>query len=288
MGGLVDSIWAIEWAGSIVSWGGKMLMGDVKWGVADIGKGIASNAVGRFIKSKNDPNNIIRAIFEKWGNKSILPNIPNKPTNGNIPRNSTNPSPVLDMGTAKKVEWQVKKPAKVKPKVQKPSPQVKPVEKKVLTPKKESATMGDMETKKLIEEARKTPVYHWTNVEFKDFDPKRINTVESSGDYIGEWFYFTTSKESAKKYAQQAVKKKWGKEVIKEVTLDMKKPFIINSKSDIQKLNDIFWWEDNRIELLLDNPKAVREKLQSLGYDWLIDNLYWQRAVFNAKQIMSK
>jgi hypothetical protein len=167
------------------------------------------------------------------------------------------------------------------------SPQ-KTVKPKNLTEWKQSATMGDMETKKLIEEARKTPVYHWTNVEFREFDPKRINTVESSWDYIGEWFYFTTSKESAKKYAQQAVKKNWGKEVIKEVTLDMKKPFIINSKSDIQKLNDIFWWEDNRIELLLDNPKAIREKLQSLWYDWLIDNLYWQRAVFNEKQIISK
>lgn len=150
------------------------------------------------------------------------------------------------------------------------------------------ASDASMETKKLIEEARKTPVYHWTNVEFREFDPKRINTIESSWDYIGEWFYFTTSKESAKKYAQQAVKRKWWKEIIKEVTLDMKNPFIINSKSDIQKLNDIFWWEDNRIELLLDSPKLVREKLQSLWYDWLIDNLYWQRAVFNAKQIISK
>lgn len=171
--------------------------------------------------------------------------------------------------------------------VEYPKPSPKPIVKNLQKTEK-SATIGDMETKKLTEEARKTLVYHWTNVEFKEFDPNRINTVESSWDYIGEWFYFTTSKESAKKYAQQAVKKKWGTEVIKEVTLDMKNPFVIKTKSDIQKLNDIFWWEDARIELLLDNPKAIKEKLQSLWYDWLIDNLYWQRAVFNAKQIISK
>lgn len=139
MGGLVDSIGAIEWAGNIVSWGGKILMWDVRWGVADIWRGIASNAVGRFIKTKNDPNNIIRAIFEKWGNKSIIPNIPNKPTNGNIPWNSTNTSPVLDMGTTKKSEWKVIKPAKAKP-IVKPSPQVKPVEKTVRASEKKVET----------------------------------------------------------------------------------------------------------------------------------------------------
>ena len=106
---LVDSIGAIEWAGNIVSGGGKLLMWD-KSGFADIGRGIASNAVGRFIKSKNDPNNIIRAIFEKWWNKSTLPNIPNKPKNGTPLRNNTNNSSVLDMGTTKKTEWKIVRP----------------------------------------------------------------------------------------------------------------------------------------------------------------------------------
>lgn len=173
MGGLVDSIGAIEWAGNIVGWGGKILMGDIRWWVSDIGKGIASNAMGRFIRSKNDPNNIIRSIFEKDWNKSILPNIPNKPTNGNIPRSSTNSSPILDMGTTKKVEWQVVKPTKAKP-IVKQSPQVKPVEKTVkpknLTESKQSAIIGDMETKKLIEEKGNfvKEVYNYTDPDIKN------------------------------------------------------------------------------------------------------------------------
>lgn len=112
MGGLVDSIGAIEWAWNIVSGGGKMLMGDLKWWAADIGRGIASNAVGRFIKSKNDPNNIIRAIFEKEGKKSIMPNIPNKPTNGNIPTNITNTPTPVDIPTVSKTQQKVVKPKK--------------------------------------------------------------------------------------------------------------------------------------------------------------------------------
>jgi hypothetical protein len=60
--------------------------------------------MGRFIKSKNDPNNIIRSIFEKSGNKSTLPNIPNKTTNGNIPRNSPNTPTPVDISTASKAK----------------------------------------------------------------------------------------------------------------------------------------------------------------------------------------
>lgn len=33
--------------------------------MADIGKGLAQNAVGRFVQDKNNPNNIIKAVFAK-------------------------------------------------------------------------------------------------------------------------------------------------------------------------------------------------------------------------------
>lgn len=152
----------------------------------------------------------------------------------------------------------------------------------------------------LVEEARKyksadeflktqgEPVYHGTNVEFKKFDPKKINTIEGSGDYVGSGFYFTNSVDKAKKYSLQAVKKSGGKEVIKEAYLEIKNPLIINSKDDISKLNNLFGGEESRIELLIDNPNAVKEKLQSLGYDGLIDNVYGQRAVFDTNQIKTK
>lgn len=136
--------------------------------------------------------------------------------------------------------------------------------------------------------AQGTPVYHGTNKDFLTFDPKKINSIESSGDFVGEGFYFIDTPEKASNYAKQAIKKFGGEEVIKEVYLDIKKPLIINNKNDIKKLNNLFGGEDARIELLLDNPKAVREKLESLGYDGLIDNLYGQRAVFSPSQIKTK
>jgi hypothetical protein len=57
----------------------KIVTGSPGAGLADIGKGITQNAVGRFIKSKNDPNNIIRSIFQKGGEKRTLPNVASKP-----------------------------------------------------------------------------------------------------------------------------------------------------------------------------------------------------------------
>ena len=79
MGGLIDSFGAIEWFGNIVWWAGKIVTGKVWEGFVDIGKWVTQNAVGRFIKSKNNPNNIIKAIFENWGKKSTIPDIKTKP-----------------------------------------------------------------------------------------------------------------------------------------------------------------------------------------------------------------
>lgn len=76
---LVDSIGAIEWFGNIVSWAWKIVTGNVKEWFVDIGKWMTQNAVGRFIKSKNDPDNIIRSIFRQWGERAKWPNIKPKP-----------------------------------------------------------------------------------------------------------------------------------------------------------------------------------------------------------------
>lgn len=65
------------------------------------------------------------------------------------------------------------------------SPQVKPVEKKVLTPKKQSATIGDMETKKLIEEARKIGVD--INKYFENVSEKSaIKMADYASDIVGK------------------------------------------------------------------------------------------------------
>lgn len=76
---LVDSIGAIEWFGNIVSWAWKIVTGNVKEWFVDIGKWMTQNAVGRFIKSKNDPDNIIRSIFRQWWERAKWPDIKPKP-----------------------------------------------------------------------------------------------------------------------------------------------------------------------------------------------------------------
>ena len=155
-------------------------------------------------------------------------------------------------------------------------------------------------------EGKVIKAYHGTNNEFDVFDEGKFNTVEPKGDYTGQGFYFSNTKETAQKYAKQAVAKLGGKEIVKEVSLDIKNPFVINSQEDIAKFNDIFHTEEAmsdipktsridrdklkelgyaRMKLIKENPKAVVDKLKSLGYDGLIDNLYGQKIVFNKEQI---
>lgn len=76
---LVDSMSAIEWFGNIASGAWKIVTGNVKEWFVDIGKWMTQNAVGRFIKSKNDPDNIIRSIFRQWGERAKWPDIKAKP-----------------------------------------------------------------------------------------------------------------------------------------------------------------------------------------------------------------
>ena len=67
---------------------GKIFTGSPKEGIAQIGKGIMNNAVGRFITHKNDPNTIIKSIFAK--DKGITINLPNISEKANYYKNLTN------------------------------------------------------------------------------------------------------------------------------------------------------------------------------------------------------
>lgn len=75
--GLVESIGAIAWAWEVVGGVGKILTGRVGEGFSQIGKGVTSNAVGNFITHKNNPNTIIKKIFEKnpTHSRTLLPRI---------------------------------------------------------------------------------------------------------------------------------------------------------------------------------------------------------------------
>ncbi len=135
-------------------------------------------------------------------------------------------------------------------------------------------------------------VYHGTNVKVNkekgfEFDKGKFNTVEEKGDYVGEGFFFAQDKLRAKAYADQAVRNNGGESVVVPAYLSIKNPLIINSKKDSEKLREIFGGEKEYFKLFRKNPKALREKLQSLGYDGLMDNSYGQYAAFDSNQIKS-
>lgn len=67
---------------------GKIFTGSPKEGIAQIGKGIMNNAVGRLITHKNDPNTILKSIFAK--DKGTIINLPNISEKANYYKNLTN------------------------------------------------------------------------------------------------------------------------------------------------------------------------------------------------------
>jgi hypothetical protein len=155
---------------------------------------------------------------------------------------------------------------------------------------------------KVVKNGKPLVVYHGSNKKFNTFI--LTNMKEPSGDYIGEGFYFARDKSTALNYGS----------TISEYYLKIEKPIIINSKTDtdsyynliaslfdIDELCRITKKQDSEIEkyinlvgkqyvyftLKKDNPSLIRKKLESKGYDGLIDNLYGQYAVFYPNQIKS-
>lgn len=121
----------------------------------------------------------------------------------------------------------------------------------------------------------KETVYHGTNADFKRFSSEFVNKNEPSGDYIGEGIFFHTKKASAGKY---------GKNVVK-AELSLKNPLVIDTVADAKALRNSFGGDEKYFDLMDESPRAVKEELQSRGYDGLVDNLYGQRAVFSESQI---
>lgn len=132
---------------------------------------------------------------------------------------------------------------------------------------------------------QKFKVFHGSNMEFDQFDPNRINTVEPWWDFGGKWYYFADSADTAWKYAWQAVKRKWWTPTVMQFEISMKKPYVINSAEDASKLRDLFGGEEKYYDLKESNPQKIQDKLKSLWYDGIIDNIYWQKAVFDTSQI---
>ena len=148
-----------------------------------------------------------------------------------------------------------------------------------------------------------TVYYHGTSADIKEFDPKKIGSVEGRGDYIGEGIFFSADPRIAGSYAQQAKAKVGGLENVLPVYTRMKNPLVISKKDDFKfflndiKINDKYRNDpyfknlsDDELRQvtyydLSDAEKASYTK--SKGYDGLVDNTYSQGAVFDPNQIRS-
>lgn len=164
-------------------------------------------------------------------------------------------------------------------------------------PKTASEQVVTPKPNNLIEEANKYPTkeefvkaqgisaYHGTSEKFTNFDLSKIGKSTDSGMY-GKGFYFSNNLSEAKTYATR--NGKTGE--VKSVQLDIKNPYIINSKSDIPKI-DI---PNKTIADLKNSPEnysqAFTNYLKNKGYDGVIDNLSKnkQYVVFNPEQIKTK
>ncbi len=134
--------------------------------------------------------------------------------------------------------------------------------------------------------AQGTPVYHGTIEKFDKFDINKAGKSTDSGMF-GKGFYFTDNLKEAKTYAKRG--DKIGE--VKDIILDIKKPYIINSKADIPKINV----PNDTIEQMRvadkEYSRLFTEKLQQQGYDGVIDNLTpgkKQYVAFSPEQIKTK
>ena len=74
--------------------------------------------------------------------------------------------------------------------------------------------------------AQGEPLYHGTNAKFDEFDTKKIGSTTDDGMW-GRGFYFS----------DKATAKNYGKNIM-EVTVDIKKPLVINQFKTIKEASD--------------------------------------------------
>ena len=107
-----------------------------------------------------------------------------------------------------------------------------------------------------IEGAKPIAAYHGTDQDFTVFDSSKIGTNTDSGMF-GKGFYFSSSKKEASTYARKTGS-------VKEVSLNLKNPLIINSKKDIPKIESIS---------TKDYSEKFTKIVKEMGHDGVIDNI---------------
>lgn len=129
-------------------------------------------------------------------------------------------------------------------------------------------------------------VYHGTPEKFDNFSLEQAGKSTDSGMF-GKGFYFTDDLKEATTYSKRG--NKVGE--VKEVVLDLKKPYIIKTKADIPKIDVPMDTIEQMKVADKEYSRLFTEKLQKQGYDGVIDMMSpgsKQYVVFNPKQIKTK
>lgn len=143
-------------------------------------------------------------------------------------------------------------------------------------------------------------MYHGTpNKNVNIFDRGKIWTSTDSWMF-GRWFYFTKDKKRAESYT----KRKWNVWELKEVYLDVKNPFVINSEADVERFNEYYlkytknvlkdyfegWQKWSLEKMYAEWYEKGTQALRDAWFDGVIDNMGWemkQVIVFEPTQIKS-
>jgi hypothetical protein len=144
--------------------------------------------------------------------------------------------------------------------------------------------MGALGAIPLVGDAAKKGIkaYHGTPNKFDKFDLDKIGSTSDSGMF-GKGFYFTEDQALAETYA-----KKDGRVI--EAELNLKNPYIINSQDDIPNIDVPRNTKEDLKNADKNYSRLFTEKLQSQGYDGVIDNMTSggkQFVVFDPKNIRS-
>jgi predicted GNAT family acetyltransferase len=144
--------------------------------------------------------------------------------------------------------------------------------------------MGALGAIPLVGDAAKKGIkaYHGTPNKFNRFDLDKIGSTSDSGMF-GKGFYFTEDQALAETYA-----KKDGRVI--EAELNLKNPYIINSQDDIPNIDVPRNTKEDLKNADKNYSRLFTEKLQSQGYDGVIDNMTSggkQFVVFDPKNIRS-
>lgn len=134
--------------------------------------------------------------------------------------------------------------------------------------------------------AQGTPVYHGTPEKFDNFSLEQVGKSTDSGMF-GKGIYFTDDLKEATTYSKRG--NKVGE--VKEVILDLKKPYIIKTKADIPEIDVPMDTIEQMKVADKEYSRLFTEKLQKEGYDGVIDMMSpgsKQYVVFNPSQIKTK